>query len=217
MSTSSVCTVKRRASSFARSRTSPTSRSSRAPSRAMTSREAARASGSSATPSRKRVDMTTNRGQRGTQLVRDAHEEVALLPLGVGQARGHLPEAVGKVSDLTAPAHVRQVDVVAAPRNLVGRTRERKHGPRNAAGQVPAEQPRDDDSAERRDRQPLQEWNQLVVQFRLRLRHDQVAECGPLLPQLQGTSDSEIGLLCARWRELERDRSAGTPVDCALR
>ena len=163
------------------------------------------------------VDMTADRGQRRAQLVRDAHEEVALLPLGVRQARGHLPEAVGEVSDLTAAAHVRQVDVVAAPRNLVGRTRERKHGPRDAPRQVPAEQSRDDDSAERRDRQPLQEWDQLVVQLRLRLRDDQVAECGPLLPQLQRTRDGEIGLLCARRRELERDRSAGTPVDCALR
>ena len=68
----------------------------------------------------KRVDMTTDRGQRCAQLVRDAHEEVALLPLGVGQARGHLPEAIGEVCDLTAPAHVREVDVVAAARNLVG-------------------------------------------------------------------------------------------------
>src|SRR5712691_5155276 len=37
--------------------------------------------------------MTANGGQWRAQLVRDAHEEVALLTLGLGQARRHLPEA----------------------------------------------------------------------------------------------------------------------------
>src|SRR4029077_5120101 len=110
-----------------------------------------------------------------------------------------------------------QIDVVVASRDFVGGAREREDGRRDPSGQIPPEQPRDEDSSERGDRQPLQEWNQLLVQFGLRLRHDQVAECGPLLPQLQGTRDGEIGLLCARWRELERDRPTGTPGPCALR
>ena len=52
MSTSSWRTVKRRVSSFARSSTSPTSRSSRIASAEITSSEAVRSAGSSTTPSR---------------------------------------------------------------------------------------------------------------------------------------------------------------------
>ena len=80
-----------------------------------------------------RIDVTTDGGQRRAQLVRDGHEEVALLLLGVRQARGHLPEAVGKVSDLAPTADPGQIDVVASARDLVRRARQRQHGSRDAA------------------------------------------------------------------------------------
>ena len=80
----------------------------------------------------KGVDMTADRGQRCAQLVGDAHEEVPLLPLRVGQARSHLPKAVGKVCDLTGATDFGNVDVVAAASNLVRGAREGEHGTSDA-------------------------------------------------------------------------------------
>src|SRR5689334_22896388 len=136
--------------------------------------------------------MTANGGQRRTELVRDAHEEVALLTLRIRQTRCHLPEAAGKVPDLTAAADVWKVDVVASASDLVRGPGERQHGSRDAARQVPPEQSRDDDAAERRDREPLEQRDQLMVQLRLRLRNDQVAEHRSLRLELQGTRDREV-------------------------
>ena len=52
--------------------------------------------------------------------MRDGHEEVPFELLRLGQLRGHLPEAVGEMTDLVAPAHARDLDVVVAFRDLVG-------------------------------------------------------------------------------------------------
>src|SRR4029079_8714072 len=105
------------------------------------------------------VHVTADRGERRAELVRDAHQEVAFLLLGDRQSCGHLPEAVGKLSDLTTAFYFRQIDVVVASRDFVARAREREDGRRDPSGQIPPELPRDEDSPERGDRQPLQEWN----------------------------------------------------------
>ncbi len=68
-----------------------------------------------------RGDVTADRRQRRTQLVRHAHEEVPFLLLGLGEPRRHLAETVGQVPDLIAATDMRDVHVVAAPGDLVGR------------------------------------------------------------------------------------------------
>src|SRR5207244_11105787 len=92
-----------------------------------------------------------------------------------------------------------------------------RDGARDAARQVPPEQSRDEDAAERRDREPLEQRDQLMVQLRLRLGNDQVAEHRPFRLELQWTRNREVRLLGVRRRELERDRPARTPIDRALR
>ena len=111
MSTSSVWTVNRCARSFARSSTSPTSRSSRVVSLATTSSEAAIELGVVDQPVAERIDVALDRGQRRAKLVGDGHQELPLALLGRGQPRGHLVEPLGEVADLVAAAtdgHVRR-------------------------------------------------------------------------------------------------------------
>ena len=71
-------------------------------------------------PLAQRLDVTADRGQRGAQLVRDRHEEVPLALLGLGEARGHLPQPVGEVPDLAASRHARDLDVAPAVGDVVG-------------------------------------------------------------------------------------------------
>ena len=104
MSTSCACTVNRCALSFARSSTSPTSRSSRIVSPATTSSDARSSSGSSNEPVADRVDVALDRRQRRAELVRDRHQELPLALLGRRQARCHLVELLGEVADLVAAA-----------------------------------------------------------------------------------------------------------------
>ena len=73
-----VVTVKRCVSSFARSRMSPTSRSSRCASASTVSSEPAAELGIVDDAFEQRRDVPANRGQRRAQLVRDRHQEVAL-------------------------------------------------------------------------------------------------------------------------------------------
>src|SRR5207245_4285714 len=104
-----------------------------------------------------RVDVAADRGQRRAELVGDAHQEVALPLLGLRQPPGHVTESIGEVSDLTAPAHIRDVDRIATPRDLVRRVREREHRLRDPAGQVPRQQACDEDPTHERERESTEE------------------------------------------------------------
>ena len=176
MSTSSCSTVNRCASSFARSSTSPTSRSSRAVSSAITSSDAPRASSSVDEPLAERGDVAADRGQRRAQLVRDRHQEVPLELLGLGELRRHLAEAVGEVADLAAAGHRRDLDVVVALGDLVGGVGEREHRLRDPPRQVPGEPADEHDRDRERHRQPPEQRDEPVVQLRLRRRDDERAE-----------------------------------------
>ena len=118
MSTSSCSTVNRCASSFARSSTSPTSRSSRSASAAITVERGRPHLVVGDDALAQRLDVAADRGQRRAQLVRDRHQEVALELLGLAEPRGHLAEPLGEQADL-AGAAARHLDVVVAVRDLV--------------------------------------------------------------------------------------------------
>ena len=114
MSTSSVWTVNRCARSFARSSTSPTSRSSRVASFATTSSDALIELRVVDQPVAERVDVALDRGERRAELVGDRHQELPLALLGRGEARRHLVEALGEVRDLVAAAPDGNVNRVVA-------------------------------------------------------------------------------------------------------
>ena len=57
-------------------------------------------------PFPQRIDVAADRRQRRPQLVRDRHQEVPLLLLGLGEPRRHLAEAVREVADLAAARHL---------------------------------------------------------------------------------------------------------------
>ena len=147
--------------------------------------------------------MAADRGQRRAQLVRDRHQEVALLLLRLGEPRGHLAEALGEVADLAAPRHVGHRDVVLALRDPVGRRREREHRLGDPARQVPGERAGDEQPDAERDEQELEQGEPAVRQLGLLLGDDQRAEVLPL--ELERLPDRLEGLALARRRELEGD------------
>ena len=79
---------------------SPTSRSSRRVSASTTSSESVALRGILDDALEQRRDVAADRRQRRAQLVRDRHEEVPLAHLGLGEACGHLVEALGELADL---------------------------------------------------------------------------------------------------------------------
>ena len=167
--------VKRCASSFARSRMSPTSRSSRSASASTIASERARPSGSSTRPSSSADDVAADRRERRAQLVRDRHQEVPLARLRLLEPLGHLLEPLGQVPDLARRAQ-RHLDVVAAGRDLVGRAREREQRPDEPPRDVPGEGDRDEQPERRRDREPPHERVRELVDRRLLLRDDDRAD-----------------------------------------
>ena len=122
-------TVNRCASSFARSSTSPTSRSSRSASAATISSDASCELRVLDDALAQRGDVAADRGQRRAQLVRDGHQEVALELLRLGEPRGHLAEPLGEVADLAAAGNA------PAPRRRSGPRRPRR---RRARARAPA-------------------------------------------------------------------------------
>ena len=178
MSTSSVRTVNRWASSFARSSTSPTSRPSRSASLGDDLERGVDRLGVVDDALAEGGDVAADRRQRRPQLVRDGHQEVALELLRLGEPRGHLAEAVGEVADLATAGDARHLDAVVAPGDLVGRVREGEHGPGDPAREVEGERAHDHEREEERDREPREQRHPGVAQLVLRLRDDQVAEHG---------------------------------------
>ena len=205
MSTSSCSTVKRCASSLARSSTSPTSRSSRSASAATTSSDSAshhRVLDDQ--PFAERLDVAADRGQRRPQLVRDGHQEVPLLLLCLGEPGGHLAEAFGQVADLVRSPHVGDVDVVPALGDPVGRLREREHraSRSGATGTRRARRPRTGrprarPGAARRARTSPGSGRSSCVA---------TTSAPKVCPsRTSGWPDGEEGLVLARRRELEGD------------
>ena len=123
-----MSTVKRWASSFARSSTSLTSRSSRSASSATIVERVSRQLGIVDHALAQRRDVAADRGQRRPQLVRDGHQEVALQLLRFGELRGHLAEPLGEMPDLAAAGHVGQGNVEPPSRDLVGRSESASTG-----------------------------------------------------------------------------------------
>ena len=129
MSTSSCRTVKRCASSFARSSTSPTRRSSRAASAAITVSDAARSSSSVTTPSR----SASTWPRIAVSGVRSSCETVIRKLRSSSSASASLaaisPEPVGELADLARPGHSGTLDVVVARARPRRRRRESsQHG-----------------------------------------------------------------------------------------
>ena len=216
MSTSSRSTVKRRASSFARSSTSPTSRSRRSVSAAITSSDSACASGSCHDALAHRLEMAADRRERRPQLVRDRHEEVPLELLRLRQPRRHLAEPLGEMRDLVASLQPGDGDVVATLGDLVGGARQREHGARDPARRPPGHAGRDDEPSQQRDGEELHQRQPRVAEHGLRLRDDERAERRAL--ERDGRADRDVRTVLVGRRELERHRLARAdrpPVDQA--
>ena len=190
--------VKRWASSFARSRTSPTSRSSRiASSLDHAERRVAQLRIVDDALAQRR-DVAADRRQRRAQLVRDGHEEVARQLLRLRELRRHVARSATRGGAISsAAARARQLDAVVAGRDLVGCLRERPSGSTSRARQVQPEQPRDDHAAAERDRRAARSASrEPAVQLRVRLRDDERAE--QVLAELERPSDGEVSApLCS--------------------
>ena len=159
--------------------------------------------------------MPTDRGQRCSQLVGHAHQEVTLLLVRIRESGGHAAEALSEVADLVATPDVRQRDVVAAARDFVRRCRQREHRLRDPSRQVPGEQACDDDPAEERNREAVDERQQTVRQLGPRFRDDEVAELDAFVLagfEAQRIRDGHVLPVCPRRRELEGDRPVRLPV-----
>ena len=179
MSTSSVWTVNRWARSFARSSTSPTSRSSRVVSLATTSSDAPTSSRVVDQPVAERVDVPLDRRQRRAQLVRDGHQELALALLGRGESRRHLVEALGEVRDLVAAPADRHVHrVVARARSRPTRSARACDRAADPAREPETEQPGEEAADRERRGEAGDERQPLVADDVLRLGDDDRAERG---------------------------------------
>ena len=214
MSTSSVRTVNRCASSFARSSTSPTSRPSRSASPATISSDASIALRVVDDALAQRGDVAADRRQRRPQLVRDGHQEVALELLRLGEPRRHLAEAVGEVADLAAAGDARHLDAVVARRDLVGRVREGEHRPGDpcARGRRRA-RPRPRAPTRKAIASRESSVTQACAQLGLRLRDDQVAEHGRGSPEPDRVRGREERPSLPRRLELEGDDPCRREID----
>ena len=173
MSTSSCSTVNRCASSFARSSTSPTSRSSRSASAAITVSEAARSSSSVTTPSRRastwpRIAVSGVRSSCETDIRKLRSSSSA------SESRAAISRKRSASTPISPPPGTSgTADVVAAPGDLVGGRGKLQHGRGDPAGQVPGEEPAaTSDPAGEGDQEPLDQREPALVEHGLRLRDD---------------------------------------------
>ncbi len=98
-------------------------------------------------------DVAADRGQRRSQLVRDADEEVALVRLGLREPLRHLAEPLREVADLVARPRLGELGAVAPLRHLVCRPGKGEQRLREAPAQVPHESERDRKPDEKRETQ----------------------------------------------------------------
>ena len=163
-----MCTVNRRASSFARSRTS--SDEPREPLRLGGDRSRARSRApprSSTSPSLSaatwpRIAVSGVRSSCDTDIRKLRSSCSASL-----SRQRHLAEAVGEMADLGAARDVGHLDVVVAERDLVRDARELEHRAREPPREVRREEERDDQAAEQRQPEPREQ------------RHDARLRAGP--------------------------------------
>ena len=201
MSTSSCSTVKRCASSLARSSTSPTSRSSRSASAATTSSDSASQSGVDDQPSR----SASTWPRIAVSGVRSSCETDIRKFRSCSSASASRAAICRKRSArwlISSPPALGHVDVVPALGDLVGRLREREHGIGDPARQVPGEPGGHEQADPERDQQQLDEREPAVGQVgllasRRRARRSVCALEDERLPH------GEEGLVLARRRELE--------------
>ena len=154
MSTSSDMTVKRCVSSFARSRMSPTRRSSRCAS-SFHRLERRRPLGWIVDDAlEQRRDVPADRGQRRAELVGDRHQEVPLHLLDLGEARRHLAESLAQVPELAGRV-LRNLHVVVAACHRVGRIGELQHRPDDPMREVAGEQCGDEEAKNAGKGEPL--------------------------------------------------------------
>ena len=70
------------------------------------------------------LDVPADRGQRRAELVRHGHEERALELLRLRELVDHPAEALAQERDLVSPSSLRDLDVVTAGGDVLGRARE---------------------------------------------------------------------------------------------
>ena len=80
------------------------------------------------------------------------------------------------MADLTASGHRGDGDVVVGLRDLVGGVGEREHRLDEPPRQVPREGARNQDPAEEREREPLDQTKPAAAKRRFRRRHDERPE-----------------------------------------
>ena len=202
MSTSSWRSAKRRASSFARSRTSPTSRSSRNASSEITSSDRRRAASSSRTPSRSaatwpRIAVSGVRSSCDTDMrkLRESCSDSASLAV-------ISPKRAASRSTSLPPVRSGSDDVVVAHGDLVRSPRERLERSRDPAREVEDEDAGDGNPDPERERELPRELEPAAAQRGLRLRDDERPRVDR--PELDCLRNAEIG--GAAYVEVERRR-----------
>ena len=196
MSTSSARTVKRCASSLARSSTSLTRRPSRRCVRDRSSSDSSSASGSVTTPSRSaatwpRIAVSGVRSSCETDMRKFRSSS---SPPRAARAISRNRSARWPISP--PPRHLGHRHVVVALRDLVRRRGEREHRPRDPPREVQREPADDDEADEERDREPESSVSQVVTQLGLRLRDDQLPERGRR--RRAGSDSPRRGTSCPR-------------------
>ena len=120
------------------------------------------------------------------------------------------------MGDLVTRAHLGDVDVVPALRDLVRGPREREDRPRDAAREVEEQPRRDPEPDEERDPDPGEQRRPAPAELRLRLRDHELAE--GLAPERDGLGDRQEHPLVAGRRELDlhgtvRQRGETRPLE----
>ena len=113
----------------------------------------------------RQLDVAANRRQRRPQLMRNRHQEVALELLGLLEPLGHLAEARRQQADLVVTPDRRELDVVVALRDLVGRFRQRQHRLGDATREVPGQRAGHENPHDPCERQPLDQRHPPVPQL----------------------------------------------------
>src|SRR5207237_6635189 len=124
----------------------------------------------------------------------------------LGEARGHLLEALGEMSDLAAARHAWDLDVTPPFGHVVGDPRELPHRLRDPAREVDGEEPRGQKPAEEREPQASDERDHPRPELVPRPRGDEPAAELLLRPEEDRLRDRDVRLVLAGRDELELDR-----------
>ena len=149
--------------------------------------------------------------------MRDRHEERALELLALGELGDHPSKTVAEQRDLVAAARIRDLDVVATGRDVLGRSSEGEDGLRESPGEPPEEHSGQADPDCEREREAPQEGQPLRAKLGHRLCDDEPTE--RLRPasepnRLRGGDQPRV---VARWRELEGHQPVAWEIHFAER